>query len=112
MQDAGRIRAEFGSDLPDALYHGRGCSKCGGTGYRGRKGIFELMPITDELRAHVTENASSQVIRKTAVEQGMSSLREDGWRLIQAGMTTVEEVLRVTKDERATNGVSPTGGEG
>jgi type II secretory ATPase GspE/PulE/Tfp pilus assembly ATPase PilB-like protein len=101
IQDADRIRSEYGSDLPDALYHGRGCSKCGGTGYRGRKGIFELMPISDELRNHVTENASAQVIRRTAIEQGMSSLRQDGWRLIQAGMTTVEEVLRVTKDERA-----------
>ena len=102
IQDADRIRAEFGSDLPDALYHGRGCGKCGGTGYRGRRGIFELMPITDELRAHVTENASSQIIRRTAVRQGMKSLREDGWRLVQQGLTTVEEVLRVTKDERAT----------
>lgn len=102
IQDADRIRSEYGSDLPDALYHGRGCSKCGGTGYRGRKGIFELMPITDELRNHVTENASAQTIRRTAIAQGMSSLRQDGWRLIQAGMTTVEEVLRVTKDERAT----------
>jgi len=60
-----------------------------------------LMPITDELRAHITENASSQVIRKTAVAQGMNSLRQDGWRLIQSGLTTVQEVLRVTKDERA-----------
>ena len=102
IQDADRIRGEYGSDLPDALYHGRGCTKCGGTGYRGRKGIFELMPISDELRNHVTENASAQAIRRTAIEQGMSSLRQDGWRLIQAGMTTVEEVLRVTKDERAT----------
>ncbi len=101
IQDAARIRSEFGSDLPDALYHGKGCSSCGGTGYRGRRGIFEQMPITDELRAHVTENASTRAIRKTAVGQGMKSLREDGWRLIQQGLTTVEEVLRVTKDERA-----------
>ncbi|MFK7789099.1 MAG: GspE/PulE family protein [Phycisphaeraceae bacterium] len=102
MQDAERVRSEFGSDLPDALYHGRGCSACSGTGYKGRKGIFEIMPITDELRNHVTENASARVIRRTAIDQGMKSLREDGWRLIQSGMTTVEEVLRVTKDERAT----------
>jgi general secretion pathway protein E/type IV pilus assembly protein PilB len=113
IQDADRIRVEYGSDLPDALYHGKGCSACGGTGYRGRKGIFELMPITDELRAHITENASSQVIRRTAIAQGMNSLRQDGWRLIQAGLTTVEEVLRVTKDERAAGkpaDVSNTGG--
>jgi general secretion pathway protein E/type IV pilus assembly protein PilB len=101
IQDADRIRAEFGGDMPDALYHGKGCSACGGTGYRGRRGIFEIMPITDELRAHVTENASARVIRQTAVNQGMKSLREDGWRLIKSGLTTIEEVLRVTKDERA-----------
>jgi len=112
-QDAERIRLEFGGDLPDVIYHGRGCSNCGGTGYRGRKGIFEVMPITDELRAHVTENASARVIRHTAVAQGMKSLREDGWRLVMAGRTTVEEVLRVTKDERVSavkNGGRPSGG--
>ena len=113
IQDAERIRSEFGSDLPDALYHGKGCSACSGTGYRGRKGIFEIMPITDELRAHVTENASARVIRKTAINQGMKSLREDGWRLVKAGLTTVEEVLRVTKDERSTttrDALAPKGG--
>jgi general secretion pathway protein E/type IV pilus assembly protein PilB len=110
IHDAKRIRSEYGSDLPDALYHGRGCSKCSGTGYRGRKGIFELMPMSDELRHHVTENASAQVIRRTAIEQGMSSLRQDGWRLIQLGMTTVEEVLRVTKDERSES-AKRSGGE-
>lgn len=101
IQDAQRGRDEYGTDLPDTLYHGRGCSACGGTGYCGRKGIFEFMPITDELRSHITDNASSQDIRRTAIQQGMNSLRQDGWRLIQAGLTTVEEVLRVTKDERA-----------
>ncbi|XAM00272.1 GspE/PulE family protein [Phycisphaeraceae bacterium D3-23] len=101
IQDADRIRVEYGSDLPDALYHGKGCASCGGSGYRGRKGIFEVMPITDEMRTHVTDRASNQVIRQTAVRNGMKSLREDGWRLIQQGVTTVEEVLRVTKDERA-----------
>jgi general secretion pathway protein E/type IV pilus assembly protein PilB len=101
INDAQRIRTEFGSDLPDALYHGKGCRSCGGSGYRGRKGIFEIMPITDELRTHVTDRASNLTIRQTAVRAGMKSLREDGWRLIQQGLTTVEEVLRVTKDERA-----------
>jgi len=101
IEDAGRIRCEFGSDLPDALYHGKGCSSCGGSGYRGRKGIFEIMPITDAMRTHITDRAPNQVIRKTAVDHGMQSLRQDGWRLIQQGLTTVEEVMRVTKDERA-----------
>lgn len=110
IQDADRIRTEFGSDLPDALYHGKGCSACGGSGYRGRRGIFEIMPITDELRAHVTDGASARVIRQTAVKQGMKSLREDGWRLIKEGLTTIEEVLRVTKDERASITATPAVG--
>jgi type II secretory ATPase GspE/PulE/Tfp pilus assembly ATPase PilB-like protein len=60
------------------------------------------MPITDPLRAMVTERASARDIRKQAVIDNMKSLREDGWRLVRQGITTVEEVLRVTKDERAT----------
>ncbi len=84
------------------LYRGRGCRNCQGTGYRGRQGVFEMMPITDEIRAMVLERVSSRQIRKVAVQQGMKSLREDGWRLIREGRTTVEEVLRMTKDEAAT----------
>jgi type II secretory ATPase GspE/PulE/Tfp pilus assembly ATPase PilB-like protein len=101
IADAERIRRDLDSDLPDVLYHGKGCSACGGTGYRGRQGIFEMMPMTDELRTHVTNRVSSQIVRQTAIDQGMRSLREDGWRLIRDGRTTVEEVLRVTKDERS-----------
>lgn len=65
------------------------------------------MPMSDELRAHATDRVSSRVVRNTAVDQGMSSLREDGWRLVRAGRTTVEELMRVTKDERAQ---APRGG--
>ena len=95
------MRERFGGQVPEALYRGVGCEKCNGTGYRGRQGIFEMMPITDELRSHVTARASSLEVRKTAVEQGMKSLREDGWRLIHSGATTIDEVMRVAKDERA-----------
>lgn len=101
IDEAQRMRDELGSDLPDTLYHGTGCTACNHTGYRGRKGIFEIMPMTDELRAQVTERTSSQDIRRIAMAQGMKSLREDGWRLIRDGRTTLEEVLRVTKDERS-----------
>jgi hypothetical protein len=58
-----------------------------------------MMPITDEIRALILERTSSRIIRKVAVEQGMSSLRQDGWRLIGEGRTTPDEVLRMTKDE-------------
>jgi general secretion pathway protein E len=64
------------------------------------------MPITDEIRALILQHASSREIRKTAVAQGMKSLRQDGWRLIREGKSTPEEVLRLTKDEEATGALS------
>jgi general secretion pathway protein E/type IV pilus assembly protein PilB len=98
-EDVEKLRAEFGEDVPEVIYRGSGCRNCQGTGYRGRQGVFEMMPITDEIRAMILERTSSREIRKLAVRQGMSSLREDGWRLIREGRTTPEEVLRLTKDE-------------
>jgi general secretion pathway protein E len=97
--DVQKLRNEFGDQVPDVIYRGKGCRNCQGTGYRGRQGAFEMMPITDEIRALILERSSSRVIRKVAVAQGMRSLREDGWRLIREGKTTPEEVLRMTKDE-------------
>ncbi len=93
------LKAEFGEEVPDVLYRGRGCRNCQGSGFRGRQGVFEMMPVSDEIRGMIVERTSSREIRKTAVRQGMSSLREDGWRLIREGKTTPEEVLRMTKDE-------------
>jgi general secretion pathway protein E/type IV pilus assembly protein PilB len=81
------------------LYRGRGCRHCLGTGYRGRQGVFELMPISEEIRQLVMDRAPAGNIRKVAAAQGMDSLRGDGWRLVREGRTTVEEVLRVTKEE-------------
>ena len=95
-----RVRAEYKLCDLTALHAPGGCRACQGTGYRGRSGVFEFMPVTEELRALILERASSGQIRRVAQEQGMMSLREDGWRLVIAGRTTVEEVLRVTKDER------------
>ncbi len=94
-----RLRDEFGDVMPEAIYRGHGCRECQGTGYRGRQGVFEMMPVTDEIRSLIVARASSRDIRKAAVRQGMSSLRADGWRLIREGVTTPEEVLRVTKEE-------------
>ncbi len=96
-----KLRAEFGEHVPQVLCRGGGCRNCQGTGYRGRQGLFEMMPLTDEIRALVIERVSSRVIRRVAVDQGMTSLREDGWRLIREGRTTPEEVLRMTKDEES-----------
>jgi general secretion pathway protein E/type IV pilus assembly protein PilB len=99
-----KLRQEFGDDVPDVLYRGRGCRNCQGTGYRGRQGVFEMMPVTDEVRGLILDHASSREIRKVAIRQGMNSLRGDGWRLIREGRTTPEEVLRLTKDETSAVG--------
>jgi general secretion pathway protein E/type IV pilus assembly protein PilB len=97
--EAQRYRDEFGDLVPPVLYKGAGCRNCAGTGYRGRQGIFEMMPISDELRGLVLHRAPSHDIRKIAMKQGMSSLRQDGWRFVREGRTTVDEVMRNTKDE-------------
>jgi general secretion pathway protein E len=106
-----KLKAQYGDDAPDTMFRGRGCRACMGTGYRGRQGVFEMMPITDEIRALVQSRASSRDIRKVAVQQGMNSLREDGWRLVGIGRTTAEEVLRMTKDEDLAVGAAQLAGK-
>ncbi len=109
--DKDALRAEFGDDAPEVLYRGAGCRQCQGTGYRGRTGIFETMLVTEGIRAMILERASVGEVRRLAAKQGMRSLREDGWRLLRTGRTTLEEILRVTKDERFNgNGESGAGG--
>jgi general secretion pathway protein E len=93
------LRHEFGDLIPEKLYRGKGCRACLNTGFRGRRGIFEMMPLSEEIRALVMERASSGRIRRVALEQGMRSLRTDGWRLVHDGVTTVQEVVFATKEE-------------
>ena len=95
-----RLKAAYGNLVPDEVYHGRGCRSCMGTGYRGRQGVFEMMPVTEEIRSMILERTSSGRIRRVAVQQVMESLRSDGWRLVREGRTTIDEVVRVTKDEQ------------
>jgi type IV pilus assembly protein PilB len=78
------------------FYTGSGCDKCGGSGYKGRKGIYELLDITDPIRELITQKAPSLVLKQKAIELGMATLREDGLRNIFDGETTVEEVLKYT----------------
>ncbi|MBL7031793.1 MAG: type II secretion system ATPase GspE [Nitrospira sp.] len=82
----------------EETYYGKGCDECRHTGYRGRTGIFELMQINAEVRQLILEKASSDVIRKKAIESGMEVLRESGWEKVRQGITTVEEVLRVSQE--------------
>jgi type IV pilus assembly protein PilB len=84
-------------DIGDKVfYYGRGCSTCNDTGYKGRKGIFELLIISEPIRALINERAPTVVVRQKAVELGMVTLREDGLRGIFDGETTIEEVLKYT----------------
>jgi type IV pilus assembly protein PilB len=84
-------------DLGDkAFYYGRGCSSCNDTGYRGRKGIFELLVVNDAIRTMINERAPTVVVRQKAVELGMVTLREDGLRSIFDGDTTIEEIVKYT----------------
>jgi type IV pilus assembly protein PilB len=78
------------------FYYGKGCDRCNRTGYKGRKGIYELMRISDPLRALINERAPSVVLKQKAVELGMITLRQDGIRSIFEGDTTIEEVLKYT----------------
>jgi general secretion pathway protein E len=82
------------ADLLEA-HAGAGCATCRNTGYRGRTGIYELLVMDDELRAALHQDAASRRLTNMAVGKGMRLLREDGMRLVRAGVTTVEEVLRV-----------------
>ncbi len=81
------------------LYRGKGCDECLGTGYRGRTGIYELFRLTDDARSLILGKAPTAEIRRHAIERGMVTLREDGWAKACAGITTVEEILRVTQED-------------
>ncbi len=78
------------------FFYGKGCNACNNTGYKGRKGIYELLRITDPIRELINERAPTVTLKQKAVELGMITLRQDGLRSMFAGDTTVEEVLRYT----------------
>ena len=81
------------------LYRGRGCDKCSGRGYFGRTGIFELLVMTPRLQDMVLKGADSNALKREARRQGMRTLREDGAQKVLRGMTTIEEILRVTRND-------------
>ena len=84
---------------PVLSYETGECEECAMTGYRGRKGIFELMLVDEGLRQLILKRSSADVLKEFAVGNGMRTLRDDGWRKVRAGITTVSEVMRVTQDE-------------
>jgi type IV pilus assembly protein PilB len=93
LAELGISRGEIGDKQ---FFYGKGCDACNNTGYKGRKGIYELLRITDPLRELINERAPTVTIKQKAIELGMVTLRQDGLRSIFAGDTTIEEVLRYT----------------
>jgi type II secretion system protein E len=81
----------------EPVYKGRGCRECRNSGYRGRKGLFELMVMDDDVRELILERSSSGKIKKKALEHGMIVLRDDGWQKVRDGLTTISEVVQATK---------------
>ncbi len=92
----GRAMTPFGEEVE--TFHGAGCEACNGSGYKGRAGIFELMELNDELRHLIMGNADASRLTEAARRNGMKNLREDGWMKVQQGITTAEEVTRVTQE--------------
>ncbi len=90
-----RLGMKLDGNQKVTFYRGRGCANCKNCGYRGRIGIYELMPISDQLRDLILARASSYAIKEAAVEQGMKTLRDDAMEKILLGHTTLEESLRV-----------------
>ena len=84
------------AQVPDHMYHGAGCDKCGKTGYKGRKGIFEIFKVDDTIQRLIFDHAPATLLRQRAREMGMRTLREDGMLKVASGMTSLAEVLRVT----------------
>jgi general secretion pathway protein E/type IV pilus assembly protein PilB len=95
--EPGSLPADFELDESQQLYYGKGCRECRNIGYKGRLGIFELLMMNDEIRELVVQRASAGYIQKAALRNGLELLRQDGWKKVRAGLTTPEEVLRVSK---------------
>jgi len=87
----------------EPIFRPKGCRNCRGTGYSGRLGIYELLETNDEIRLLASEKTSTIALRKAALAGGMLSLREDGWMKVAQGVTSIDEVLRVTKADKSGN---------
>jgi len=83
------------------FYRGRGCEECRFTGFKGRSAIYEILVMGEALRPLIIERASSSSIKQAAIARGMKTLRDDGWDKVKFGLTTVEEVARVTQEDEA-----------
>ena len=91
-----KMLGQFSATLPDRMYHGAGCDRCGKSGYKGRKGIFEIFKVDDAIQRLIFDHAPATLLRQRAREMGMRTLREDGMLKVANGMTSLSEILRVT----------------
>jgi len=90
------IDAGFPEDnVPETIYKAVGCKKCGGTGYRGRMGVHEVLLVSEEISRLTVEEATSEEIRRVAIAEGMLTLRQDGLEKVRSGATSIEEIMRV-----------------
>jgi general secretion pathway protein E/type IV pilus assembly protein PilB len=94
---------EIGAPMPHAtkFYRGRGCDHCRQTGYQGRAAIYEIVPINENLRRMIVRKETGTAMKSQAVADGMGTLRQDGWRRVMEGKTTIEEVVRVTQQDES-----------
>ena len=96
--------AEFADGMLPAdiktFWRGKGCEDCRGTGYKGRQGVFELLVVDDALREMILKREGANRLKKYAMDHGMRTLRDDGWDRVRAGVTTPEEVIRITKVDK------------
>jgi general secretion pathway protein E/type IV pilus assembly protein PilB len=81
---------------PKVLWRGKGCRKCHQSGFRGRTGIHELLINTDAMKEMIVQRTNANALRQEALRNGMLTLRQTGWRKVQMGVTTIDEVARVT----------------
>ena len=91
-----KMLGSLSKTVPERMYHGVGCDKCGRSGYKGRKGIFEIFKVDDTIQRLIFDHAPATLLRQRAREMGMRTLREDGMLKVASGMTSLQEVLRVT----------------
>ena len=81
------------------FFAGKGCENCRHTGFRGRTAIFEYLPVDDDIRKEITRKSSNERIKDVAMRKGLMTLRQDGWRKVKKGITTIAEVLKVTLEK-------------
>jgi len=95
LKEAGLAMAQLEGKT---LYRGKGCPVCSETGYRGRSGIYEILMVSEGIRQLIMKKADSTTIGRAAIEEGMKTLRVDGAHKVTEGITTLEEVVRVTQE--------------